>query len=194
MGIQKGSFYATFGSKHEIFVADLCRYTLRRFQDFECRLEGLSPRSAILEMFSIVDAECRSRDGKRGCFLVNMALAFAREGAKVAIGARREAEGQDVVREIKAAGGEAIFVKTDVSKPDEVANLVDSTISAWGHLEIAFNNAGTEGAGLAPIAEDSSENVQIVMDINVMGVWNSMRAEIPHLSERGGVIINTPRW
>ncbi len=118
------------------------------------------------------------------------ALAFAREGAKVAIGARREAEGEAVAQEIRDAGGEAIFVKTDVTDPAQVEALVQAAVDTYGQLDIAFNNAGTEGGQLSPIVEDSEEKIRKIFDVNVLGVWHSMRAQIPHLVERGGTIIN----
>ncbi len=118
------------------------------------------------------------------------ALAFAREGAKVAIGARRESEGEAVAREIRDAGGEAIFVKTDVTDRAQVEALVQAAVDTYGQLDIAFNNAGIEGDQLSPIVEDSEENIRKIFDVNVLGVWHSMRAQIPHLVERGGAIIN----
>jgi NAD(P)-dependent dehydrogenase (short-subunit alcohol dehydrogenase family) len=118
------------------------------------------------------------------------ALAFAREGAKVAIGARRESEGEAVAQEIRDAGGEAVFVKTDVTDPAQVEALVQAAVDTYGQLDIAFNNAGTEGDRLSPIVEDSEENIRRIFDVNVLGVWHSMRAQIPHLVERGGSIIN----
>lgn len=118
------------------------------------------------------------------------ALAFAREGAKVAIGARREAEGNSVVKEIREAGGEAIFVKTDVTNPAQIQALVQATIDTYGKLDVAFNNAGTEGDQLAPIIEDTESNIRRIFDVNVLGVWHAMRAQIPHIVEHGGSIIN----
>ncbi len=118
------------------------------------------------------------------------ALAFAREGAKVAIGARRESEGEAVAQEIRDAGGEAIFVKTDVSDPAQVEALVQAAVDAYGRFDIAFNNAGTEGERLSPVIEDNEENIRQIFDVTVLGVWHSMRAQIPHLVERGGTIIN----
>ncbi len=118
------------------------------------------------------------------------ALAFAREGAKVAIGARRESEGEAVVQEIRDAGGEAIFVKTDVTDPAQVEALVQAAVDTYGQLDIAFNNAGIEGDHLWPIVEDSEENMRRIFDVNVLGVWHSMRAQIRHLVGQGGAIIN----
>ena len=118
------------------------------------------------------------------------ALAFAEQGAKLAIGARREKEGEAVVKQIQDAGGEAIFVKTDVGDPKQVEKLVQTTVDRFGRLDIAFNNAGTEGEKLSPIVEDSEDNIRNIFDVNVIGVWHSMRAQIPHLVKNGGSIIN----
>ena len=120
------------------------------------------------------------------------ALALAEAGAKVVVGGRRALEGQAVVAEIVASGGEALFQKTDVTVAAEVAALVALATESYGGLDIAFNNAGMEGAGLAPLMDDSEENLRAVMEVNFFGVWQSMRSEIPALLERGGgVIINT---
>ena len=118
------------------------------------------------------------------------ALAFGREGAKVAIGARRESEGEAVVREIREAGGDAVFVKTDVTDSAQVEALVKTAVDKWGKLDIAFNNAGIEGDHLAPIVEDNTGNLRKILDVNVVGVWNAMRAQLPHMTG-GGSIINT---
>ncbi|NEP96089.1 MAG: SDR family NAD(P)-dependent oxidoreductase, partial [Okeania sp. SIO2F5] len=73
------------------------------------------------------------------------ALAFAKKGAKVAIGSRREKESQETIAMIEEIGGEAIFVKTDITQATEVENLVNQTINTYNRLDYAFNNAGTEG-------------------------------------------------
>jgi len=120
------------------------------------------------------------------------AIALAQAGAGVVIGARREAEGAALVKEIEAADGRAVFLKTDVTDAAQVSALVDAATREFGGLDIAFNNAGIEGAGLLPLVEESEENVRNVMEVNFFGVWNSMKAEVPALIARGGgVIINT---
>ena len=118
------------------------------------------------------------------------ALAFADSGAKVVVSGRRESEGKAVVDEIKAAGGEATFIRADVAKESDVEALVAGTLAAYGRLDVAFNNAGVEMAG--PIPDVKEEDYRRVFDINVWGVLNSMKHEIPALLKSGGgAIINT---
>jgi NAD(P)-dependent dehydrogenase (short-subunit alcohol dehydrogenase family) len=118
------------------------------------------------------------------------ALAFGKAGAKVVVSGRREAEGQAVVAEIKAAGGEATFVKADVAVEADVAALVAKTVATYGRIDIAFNNAGVELTG--PIVDATEADYRRVFDINVWGVLTSMKHEIPvMLKQGGGVIINT---
>ena len=75
------------------------------------------------------------------------AKVFAKEGAKIVIASRGEGKGRDTVEEIQAIGGDAFFVKTDVSKEDQVNNLINKAVSEYGRLDFAFNNAGVEGRG-----------------------------------------------
>ena len=72
------------------------------------------------------------------------ALAFSQEGANVVVSGRRISEGENVVREITSAGGNAIFVRTDVSREDDIIALIEKTVATFGALHIAFNNAGVE--------------------------------------------------
>ena len=118
------------------------------------------------------------------------ALAFAREGAKVAISGRREKEGNEVVAEIKALGGEAIFIKTDIAKDAEVKAMVEQTVAAFGRLDYAFNNAGVEQTIMAT-TKQTEEEFDRVMDTNVKGVWLSQKYEIAAmLNSGGGAIVN----
>lgn len=118
------------------------------------------------------------------------ALAFAKRGAKVVIADWIE-DKEEVVNLIKAAGGEAIFVKCDVSKEENVKKMVEKTINKYGHLDYAFNNAGVEGES-APTADCTEENWDRVMNINLKGVWLCMKYEIPYMLEQGkGAIVNT---
>ena len=120
------------------------------------------------------------------------ALALAKAGAKVVVAGRRENEGQAVVQAIEKSGGKALFVKTDVSREADVKALVDKTLATFGRLDIAFNNAGTEGQ-MGPTTDiQTSENYQSVFDINVKGVLLSMKHEAAAmLRNGGGAIINT---
>jgi NAD(P)-dependent dehydrogenase (short-subunit alcohol dehydrogenase family) len=112
------------------------------------------------------------------------------EGAKVAIASRRQEEGQSVVDEIRRAGGEAIFVKTDVSQAEDCANAVAKTVAAFGKLDVAFNNAGVEAFG-KPVADTDESTWDHVMGINLKGVFLSMKYEIPEmLKVGGGSIVN----
>jgi NAD(P)-dependent dehydrogenase (short-subunit alcohol dehydrogenase family) len=118
------------------------------------------------------------------------ALAFAREGASVAIGDVHVDAGQRVVEEIEEAGGKALFVAADVSKSVDVRRLVDETISHFGRLDYAFNNAGTEG-DTGPTAECTPQNWEHTLAVNLTGVWLCMREEIPRmLASGGGAIVN----
>src|SRR2546425_9727426 len=118
------------------------------------------------------------------------ALAFAREGAKVVIAGRRVKEGREVVDLIKTAGGHAVFIPTDVSQAKDVEGLVSHTIQAFGKLDYAFNNAGTE-TGMGPMAELTEAHFDQNMSVNLKGVWLCLRYEIPAmLRNQGGVIVN----
>lgn len=119
------------------------------------------------------------------------AIAFAREGAKVVVASRRLDEGQETVRLIKEAGSEGLFVKTDVSRASDVVTLIEKTIAIYGRLDCAFNNAGVDGQ-YAPLVEQSEENVDLLLNINVKGVWLCMKHEIEHMLPSGrGAIVNT---
>jgi NAD(P)-dependent dehydrogenase (short-subunit alcohol dehydrogenase family) len=119
------------------------------------------------------------------------ALAFGKEGAKVVLSGRREKEGNEVVSRIRKSGGEATFIKTDVSSEAEVEALVSKTVSTYGRLDAAFNNAGIEGEVAKPTHEQSIANYRAVMDINVLGVLLAMKHEITAmLKSGGGSIVN----
>ncbi len=118
------------------------------------------------------------------------AIAFAREGARVVIGNRNSEVGEAVVKAIQDAGGEASFLRTDVSSDDDVKALVEHAVATYGRLDVAFNNAGIGGAA-GPLADQSSDNYDEVMGINVKGVWMSMKYEIRQmLKTGGGAIVN----
>ena len=119
------------------------------------------------------------------------AIAYAREGAKVVVAGRRAAEGEETVRLVRAQGREAMFVPTDVAQEAQVKNLIGRTLEQFGRLDFAFNNAGIEQEP-TPFLEQNVETYDQVMDINVKGVWLSMKYEIPAmLKTGGGSIVNT---
>ncbi len=118
------------------------------------------------------------------------AIAFAEAGAKVVLTGRREKEGNEIVAEIKKRGGTASFFKADVTKDADVQAAVNFTVNTYGRLDVAFNNAGVEMLG--PLSDVTEEKYKSVFDINVWGVLNSMKYEIPvMLKNGGGAIVNT---
>lgn len=116
------------------------------------------------------------------------ALALAEAGAAVVIGNRRTDEGEATAALIRERGGRATFVKTDVSVAGEVDALVARAVEEFGGLDIAFNNAGVEGA-LGPMLEQTDENFDFVFGVNVKGVLRSMRAQAAAMRARGGGVI-----
>lgn len=118
------------------------------------------------------------------------ALAYAREGVKVVVSDVDEQGGNETVRLIEAQGGEARFVRADVSKPAEVEQLVRATVEAFGALHFACNNAGIGGPA-APTGEYPIDGWEQVIAINLSGVFYCMRYQIPEmLKAGGGVIVN----
>lgn len=118
-------------------------------------------------------------------------LAFARAGAKVVVSDIDVDGGEETVGMIKDAGGDAMFIKADVAKSDEVKALVDKTVEAYGRLDCAHNNAGIEGVG-GSCTECTEDNWDRTIAINLTGVFNCCKAEIPHLLDQGGgAIVNT---
>jgi NAD(P)-dependent dehydrogenase (short-subunit alcohol dehydrogenase family) len=102
------------------------------------------------------------------------ALAFAHEGARVVVSGRHNDEGQKLAGELRKLGTEAEFYRTDVRHEEEVKSLVDQTIARFGRLDIAVNNAGTEGTP-GPAADVTTEKYHAVFDTNVLGVLLSMK-------------------
>lgn len=119
------------------------------------------------------------------------AMAFAREGAKVAIADYVPEGGERTAKEIAAAGGQAIFIHADVADGPQVEAMVNKIVQTWGRLDCAHNNAGIEGR-MANVAECTEENFDRVIAINLKGVWLCMKYEIPQmLKHGGGAIVNT---
>jgi NAD(P)-dependent dehydrogenase (short-subunit alcohol dehydrogenase family) len=119
------------------------------------------------------------------------ALVFAREGARVAIADIQVEQGHETVRLVKEAGGDAIFVKCDVSVASEVKAAVDTVVETYGRLDFGFNNAGIESA-MARTADHAEEDWDRVIEVNLKGVWLCMKYEIPQMLKQGsGAIVNT---
>jgi len=113
------------------------------------------------------------------------AILLAKAGAKVAIAGRREAEGHGTIDLIRAAGGDGLFVKTDVTKASEVDALVRKTVEKFGRLDVAFNNAGTEGVWV-PIARQAEQDFDRTINTNLKGVWLCLKYEIRQMLRQGG--------
>lgn len=119
------------------------------------------------------------------------ALAFAAEGLRVVVSDVDAAGGEGTVGLIRSAGGEATFIRCDVTLDAEVKALMDGVVAAYGRLDYAFNNAGIE-IEKGKLAEGSEAEFDAIMGVNVKGVWLCMKHEIPLLlAQGGGAIVNT---
>jgi NAD(P)-dependent dehydrogenase (short-subunit alcohol dehydrogenase family) len=119
------------------------------------------------------------------------ALAFAQQGASVALADINAKGGEETASMIAAAGGKAMFLRVDISSEAEVAALVDSVVASYGRLDCAFNNAGIEEEQ-GPTAECTEALFDRIMRINVKGTWLCMKYEIRQmLKQGGGAIVNT---
>jgi NAD(P)-dependent dehydrogenase (short-subunit alcohol dehydrogenase family) len=116
------------------------------------------------------------------------ALAFAREGADVAVVGRRAEANEEVAAQVRAAGGRALAIRADVTRDEEVRAAVAATAEGFGGIDIAFNNAGTWTPAPFEQVEPGAWTAEI--DVNLTSVYLSMRHQIPAMRERGGVIIN----
>jgi NAD(P)-dependent dehydrogenase (short-subunit alcohol dehydrogenase family) len=118
-------------------------------------------------------------------------LAYAREGAKVAVVDLNGGAAREVAQAVQALGGEAIAIETDVSRSDQVAAMVQQVVAHFGRLDIAFNNAGID-IEHEPLAKASEETFDKLISVNVKGVWLCMKFEIEQmLKQGGGAIVNT---
>lgn len=118
------------------------------------------------------------------------ALACAAEGAQVMVSDINDAEGRETVRLIEQAGGSAAFASADVSKPEDVRDLVAATLIAFGKIDCAVNNAGIEG-DVVPFADQTEDNFDAIIGVNLKGVFFSLQAEIAEmLKTGGGAIVN----
>ena len=118
------------------------------------------------------------------------ALAFAQQGASVVVSGRRDDVGEALVAELRALGAEAEFIRADVRHESDVQNLVDGTVARFGRLEVAVNNAGTEGKP-GPVTEQTADSYAATFDTNVLGVLLSMKHELRVMQAQGaGSIVN----
>ncbi len=118
------------------------------------------------------------------------AVAFARKGAKVVVAGRRDEVDKELVKELRSLGAEAEFIKADVRKEDDVRAMVDKTVARFGRLDVAVNNAATEGQ-VGPITDQTAESFAATFDTNVLGVVLSMKHEVRAMQAQGsGSIIN----
>lgn len=124
------------------------------------------------------------------------AIAFAREGARVVVNGLDEERGAAVVSRIAAEGGEAMFHRADVSSAAEVAKMVAATVSAYGRLDIGFNNAGISGEGPMLLHEYPDDSWHRTIDVNVKGVWLCMKYQLTQMLDQSqigpgqGAIVN----
>jgi NAD(P)-dependent dehydrogenase (short-subunit alcohol dehydrogenase family) len=113
------------------------------------------------------------------------ALAFAREGDQIVVSGRHGETGEELAQELRAQGAEAEFICADVRHDDEMRNLVDQTVKRFGRLDVAVNNAGTEGHP-GPVTEQTQESYAAVFDTNVLGTLLGMKHEMRAMAKQGG--------
>src|SRR6185312_9434240 len=118
------------------------------------------------------------------------AVAFAKDGARLVVAGRRDDAGQQLATELRALGAEAEFIRADVRHEDEVRALVDKTVARFGRLDVAVNNAATEGQ-VGPITDQTADSYAATFDTNVLGVILSMKHELRAMLPQGsGSIVN----
>src|SRR5580698_1042465 len=119
------------------------------------------------------------------------AVAFAKKGAKVVVAGRRDEAGKALTQELRSLGAQAEFINADVRKEDDVRNMVDQTVASFGRLDVAVNNAGTEGQG-GLITDQTAESFAATFETNVLGVILSMKHEVRAMQAQGsGNIVST---
>src|SRR5258708_11861231 len=117
-------------------------------------------------------------------------LAFAQEGYRVRVSGRHEEAGQSLAAELRGLGTEAEFIAADVRREEDVRNLIEQTVARFGRLDVAVNNAGTEGKP-GPVTEQSAESYAATFDTNVLGTLLSMKHELRVMQAQGhGSIVN----
>ncbi|MHB8575088.1 MAG: SDR family oxidoreductase [Dehalococcoidia bacterium] len=119
------------------------------------------------------------------------AMAFARDGASVIVADVQAEGGEETVAQIRVGGGDALFVQTDVTRPADVERLVHQTVTTYGRLDFAHNNAGIEGP-LASLLDYPDDAFDRVIAVNLKGVWLCLKQELRQmLAQGGGAIVNT---
>jgi NAD(P)-dependent dehydrogenase (short-subunit alcohol dehydrogenase family) len=113
------------------------------------------------------------------------AIAFAKEGSRLVVAGRRENAGQQLATELQALGSDVEFIRADVRNEDEVRDLVDRTVARFGRLDVAVNNAGTEGKP-GPVTEQTAETYAATFDTNVLGTLLSLKHELRVMQAQGG--------
>jgi NAD(P)-dependent dehydrogenase (short-subunit alcohol dehydrogenase family) len=118
------------------------------------------------------------------------AIAFAKKGAKLIVAGRRDEVGKTLAKELRSLGSEAEYINADVRKEDDIRNLVDKTVARFGRLDVAVNNAATEGQ-VGPITDQTAESYAATFDTNVLGVLLSIKHEVRVMQKQGsGNIVN----
>lgn len=115
------------------------------------------------------------------------AVLFAREGAKVTVADTRANLGEETVRLINGAGGQAQFILTDVAKKENIKRMVDETVSRWGRIDILFNNAGV--SLVKPLDETSEAEWDYLFDVNLKSIFFGVKYVVPHMRRQGGGVI-----
>lgn len=115
---------------------------------------------------------------------------FAQQGARVGLLGRTEEELQDVAKAIRDAGGEALVLVADVSRPEEMQSAVQQLVDEWGRLDIAVANAGINGVW-APLEELKPDEFRKTLDVNLFGTYLTLYYSVPHLKKRGGAVVIT---
>jgi NAD(P)-dependent dehydrogenase (short-subunit alcohol dehydrogenase family) len=113
------------------------------------------------------------------------ALAFARAGARLVVSGRQDEKGRALVEELARLGADAVFVRADVRHEDDVHRLIETAVGRFGRLDIAVNNAGTEGTP-GPLTEQTAESYAAIFDTNVLGTLLSMKHELRVMQAQGG--------
>ena len=114
------------------------------------------------------------------------AVMFAKEGAKVVFTGRKREPGEETLRQVRAAGGDGLYLQMDVTEPDQVDKAIADTIAKYGKLDVLMNNAGGSTTQDGPVTETSLDEFWHTIKLNLFGTWLCCRAGIPHMIKNGG--------